>query len=60
MSSLEEIDFKIDRLPKGLQEKFRELYSNGNGNEAVHYLHPNEIYLGDARQLPSELFHWDS
>ena len=51
MSSLEEIDFKIDRLPKGLQEKFRELYSNGNGNEAVHYLHPNEIYLGDARQL---------
>ncbi len=51
MSSLEEIDVKIDRLPKGLQEKFRELYSNGNGNEAVHYLHPNEIYLGDARQL---------
>jgi site-specific DNA-methyltransferase (adenine-specific) len=51
MSSLEEIDFKIDRLPKGLQEKFRELYSNGNRNEAVHYLHPNEIYLGDARQL---------
>jgi len=51
MSSLEEIDFKIDRLPKGLQEKFHELYSNGNGNEAVHYLHPNEIYLGDARQL---------
>jgi len=51
MSSLEEIDFKIDRLPKGLQEKFRELYSNGNGNEAVHYLHPNEIYLGDARKL---------
>ena len=51
MSSLEEIDFKIDRLPKGLQEKFRELYSNGNGNEAVHYLHPNEIYLGDAKKL---------
>jgi len=51
MSSLEEIDFKIDRLPKGLQEKFRELYSKGNGNEAVHYLHPNEIYLGDARKL---------
>lgn len=51
MSSLEGIDFKIDRLPKGLQEKLRELYSNGNRDEAVNYLHPNEIYLGDARQL---------
>jgi DNA modification methylase len=51
MSSLEEIGFEIDRLPKGLQEKFRKLYSNGNGNEAVRCLHPNEIYLGDARKL---------
>jgi site-specific DNA-methyltransferase (adenine-specific) len=48
---VEEIDFKIDRLPKGLQDKFRELYLNGNGNESVHYLRPNEIYLGDAREL---------
>lgn len=50
-SMVEEIDFKIERLPKGLQDKFRELYSNGNGNEPVQYLRPNEIYLGDAIQL---------
>ncbi len=48
---VEEIDFKIERLPKGLQDKFRELYSNGNSNEPVQYLRPNEIYLGDAIQL---------
>lgn len=48
---VEEIDFKIERLPKGLQDKFRELYSNGNGNEPVQYLRPGEIYLGDARDL---------
>jgi len=46
-----EIDFRIERLPKRLQDRFSELYSNGNGNEAVQYLCPNEIYLGDARQL---------
>lgn len=50
-SMVEEIDFNIERLPKGLQAKFRELYSNGNGNEPVQYLRPNEIYLGDVRQL---------
>lgn len=48
---VEEIDFRIERLPKVLQDKFRELYSNGNGNDPVQYLRPNEIYLGDARQL---------
>jgi site-specific DNA-methyltransferase (adenine-specific) len=51
MSSREAMDFTIDRLPKGLQETFRDLYANGNGNEAVQYLHPNEIYVGDARHL---------
>lgn len=50
-SMVEEIDFRIERLPKVLQDKFRELYSNGNGNDPVQYLRPNEIYLGDARQL---------
>jgi DNA modification methylase len=42
-------DFKIDRLPKGLQNTFRELYSNGNGH--IDYLLPNEIYHGDAQDL---------
>lgn len=50
-SMVEEIDFRIERLPKVLQDKFRELYSNGNGNDPVQYLRPNEIYLGDARHL---------
>ena len=48
---VEKINFKIERLPKDLQDKFRELYSSGNGNEPVRYLRPNEIYLGDATQL---------
>ncbi len=48
---VEGIDFKIERLPKGLQDKFRGLYLNGNGSEPVQYLRPNEIYLGDARHL---------
>lgn len=41
--------FKIDRLPKNLQETFRALYSNGSVHET--YLHVNEIYQGDARKL---------
>ncbi len=48
---VEGIDFKIERLPKGLQDKFRGIYLNGNGSEPVQYLRPNEIYLGDARHL---------
>lgn len=51
MSSAEEIDFKIDRLPKGLQDTIRRLYSNDSNNESVQYLRPGEIYLGDAREL---------
>jgi len=41
--------FKIDRLPKGLQNTFNALYSNGNAQGT--YLRPNEIYQGDAREL---------
>ncbi len=48
---VEEINFKLERLPKELQDKFRKLYSNGSGSEPVQYLRPNQIYLGDARQL---------
>ena len=42
-------DFKIERLPKNLQNTFYELYANGNGHK--NYLAPNEIYQGDARKL---------
>ena len=42
-------NFKIDRLPKKLQNKFRELYSNGNEHKS--YLRLNEIHHGDAREL---------
>ncbi len=50
MRNPREVDFEITRLPKDLQETFREIYFSRNGEE-VNYLHPNEIYLGDARQL---------
>lgn len=43
------LNFKIDRLPKDLQDTFRELYSNGNRQKT--YLYPNEIHHGDARDL---------
>ncbi len=52
---VKDINFKIDRLPENLRIKLRELYSNGNGNESVHYLQPNEIYLGDARHLLTQI-----
>jgi len=41
--------FKIDRLPKNLQKAFHTLYSNGSALET--YLHADEIYQGDAREL---------
>jgi len=46
-------NFKIDRLPKELQNTFRELYSNGNGHKT--YLSLNEIHHGDARELLSKI-----
>lgn len=43
------LDFNIKRLPKDLQEQFRQLY---HVDEAAHtYLAPNAIYQGDARTL---------
>lgn len=47
------LDFKIERLPKHLQNKFRELYSNNSSDET--YLHPNDIYRGDARELLAQI-----
>ena len=43
------LDFKIDRLPKDLQDTFRELYINGD--EQITYLLPDHIHHGDARVL---------
>jgi DNA modification methylase len=43
------LNFNIDRLPKELQSRFRNLYSSGS--EQKDYLLPNEIYHGDARTL---------
>ncbi|MEW5988555.1 MAG: site-specific DNA-methyltransferase [Chloroflexota bacterium] len=52
MSNLaQDTDFKIERLPKELQGTFRELYANTNGQSAATYLRPDEIYLGEAREL---------
>jgi len=45
------VDFQINRLPKDLQDKFRELYFTDDGHKSGAYLRPNEIYHGDARQL---------
>jgi site-specific DNA-methyltransferase (adenine-specific) len=42
-------NFKLERLPKELQDTFRVLYSNGSTH--ANYLRPNEIYKGDARDL---------
>jgi len=42
-------DFQIDRLPKELQDTFRDLYSNHDATST--YLRVNEIYHGDAREL---------
>lgn len=43
------LTFKIERLPKDLQDIFRELYSNGS--QQKNYLQLNEIHHGDARIL---------
>lgn len=45
------LNFEIDRLPKELQAQFRELYAKRNGTSAEKLLHPNDVYLGDAREL---------
>jgi site-specific DNA-methyltransferase (adenine-specific) len=44
-------EFRIDRLPRTLQDRFTELYSSHNQVET--FLKPNEIYHGDSRDLLS-------
>lgn len=36
------VEFKIDRLPKDLQEQFRRLYDETGSD--VEYLRPNAVY----------------
>lgn len=45
------LDFKIDRLPKGLQATFLELYSGNGKTDSMEYLAVNQIHHGDARDL---------
>lgn len=45
------LDFKIDRLPKDLQDTFLELYSSNEKADSMEYLAINQIYHGDARDL---------
>ena len=45
----------MDRFPKDLQDRMREIYSNSNGKDTVFYLRPNHIYLGDARKLLTQI-----
>ncbi|GAB4577633.1 MAG: hypothetical protein Fur0022_03640 [Anaerolineales bacterium] len=44
-----QLAFKIERLPKNLQDTFRELYANGKPKTG--YLLPNQIHQGDAQAL---------
>jgi DNA modification methylase len=46
---MSQIEFKIERLPKDLQAKFRDLYTSKESSEV--WLKPNQIYHGDAREL---------
>jgi len=46
-----ELDFKIDRLPKDLQEKFSELYAVNGEVNALDYLPVNQVHHGDAIDL---------
>lgn len=49
MDQQNSIDFKIERLPKELQDTFRTLYANGHTSADV--LATGEIHHGDARDL---------
>ena len=49
MADQNQIEFKLDRLPKKLQSTFRDLYSISNTESD--YLRLNEIHHGDARIL---------
>jgi DNA modification methylase len=46
-----QIDFKINRLPKNLQSKFLELYSTPRENLDQDFLEIDHVHTGDARQL---------
>src|SRR5437588_2338835 len=48
-----QLEFKIERLPKDLQAKFRDLYTSKE--KAGSWLKPNEIYHGDARELLAQI-----
>ena len=49
--------FSIDRLSPELQEQIGHLYDvhNGQGDQSVEYLAPNEIYQGDTTELISQI-----
>ena len=55
MSNLKETNFKMDRFPKDLKDKMHEIYYNNKVKDVVRYLHPNHIYLGDARELLTQI-----
>ncbi len=44
-----QVEFSLERLPKGLQTQFRVLYDKSKS--PAHPLKPNQIYQGDARTL---------
>jgi DNA modification methylase len=44
-----QLDFRIERLPKDLQARFKELYSDKDSSDSE--LYPNQIYQGDASDL---------
>jgi DNA modification methylase len=43
------LHFNIERLPRDLQEQFRQLYTVGETHSE--YLRPNNVYRGDAQEL---------
>jgi hypothetical protein len=45
------LNFNIERLPKGLQATFRDLYSSQTTEKQQEYLSVNEIHHGDARDF---------
>lgn len=53
--STPDLDFKIHRLPKDLQDEFLELYSTRGNIDSAEYLAVNQIYEGDARDLLSQI-----
>jgi DNA modification methylase len=46
-----QIGFNIERLPRELQAQFRTLYGNNGNGSSSHFLSPNEVHSGDARDM---------